>query len=80
MLCVYLYSLHNSIKGNKPGDINIVHVSWYHSSPFFYFYISSFLFTASTPEETTPSQTVKAICHIMLVVTRKKEQATLCTV
>ena len=28
---------------------------------FFYFYISSFLFTASTPEETTPSQTVGTI-------------------
>ena len=28
MLCGHLYSLHNSIKGNKPGDINIVHVSF----------------------------------------------------
>ena len=58
MLCVNLYSFSQLIKGNKLGDIKIVYHGIVHLL-FFNFYISSFLFTASTPEETTPSQTVK---------------------
>ena len=43
---------------------------------FFYFYISSFLFTASTPEETTPSQTVGTIITTGMVPVSSNIQPT----
>ena len=43
---------------------------------FFYFYISSFLFTASTPEETTPSQTVGTIITTGMVPVSSNMQHT----